>query len=169
MSTQRQNEIHFSQKRIKEYEEMSEEEFNSLLDEIKNMPRIDEYVDYGYVPYFYNACYGGPGPMPDYINYIINRSGNSDAVFQAKLIFYYRKNMTFDYSRTWFIMVLIDFLEYICVKEYDGYETPYFNLERYRTRMIRQIQDKEFESVNELKEHLRYIMDEIPESVIHEF
>lgn len=151
--------IEFNESKLKEFNEMSSEELSSLLAIINNNQRINELYSKNYIPFFYNDCYGGSGPLPPFALHLIKKYGEDvDELFLAKVIFYYSDNISWEYSNMNFVMVKRELYQFMTVNEYDGLETPKFNISEYRSFKLKEMLESEYESVDDMKNKLREVL-----------
>lgn len=152
----KKQEREFNDAKMAEFNSMSEEELRQLIQTINNNEKLDRLFAEGYVPIYYNSCYGGGYSLPPFIRFLLDK--NKTDTFKAKLIFYYQDHMHWSTSCIDFNMIKQEFEPFVSVSEYDGLEKPFIDVRKYKEHKINQIQELYFESVDILKQYISDVM-----------
>lgn len=143
---------------------------------------VDLMFEKGYIPYFYNGCYGGRGhskeydvlsslfPVKDtsfYEGYSISSTIIAKSINDAKLLIFLCEKANGTHSRPVFDFVKIEYYNYINIKEYDGFETIIFNKTKYhlaQTRLV--VYDDSYTASEKINKIKLILEDKCEESII---
>lgn len=144
---------------------------------------VDLIFEKGYIPYFYNGCYGGRChlkeydvlsslfPVKDtsfYEGNIISSTIIGKAINDAKLLIFLCEKDNGTHSRPVFDFVKIEYYNYINIKEYDGFETIIFNKTKYhleQTRLV--VYDDSYTASEKINKIKLILEDTCEESIIY--
>jgi hypothetical protein len=120
---------------------------------------IDMMYEKGYVPYFYNNSYGGPGiselgkKLQNRIHAKYpNQTSDDGRIYRAKLIMYLQNEIKTPYSFLVFNFVLKTHIDAIVVHEYDGLERLTFDENIYIVSKFKKILKGNGDNAQKIKE-----------------